>query len=1112
MNSYVLGLDIGITSVGYGVIDLKTNNFVDYGVRLFKEGTAAENEARRSARGRRRLLSRRKNRLEDMRNLLKKYQIIDENFKPLSNVYELRNKGLSTSLTNDELASALLHLTKHRGSVLDTVEDDEEAAKDSEKTKAVLGTNAKLLAQGRYVCQLQLERLQSEGKVRGHANNFKTTDYIEEANEILKHQNIDEKLKEKIIEIIQRKRAYYEGPGSEKSPTPYGRFIEVDGQIQQIDLIEKMRGKCSVYPNESRAPKMSLSAELFNFLNDLNNLTVDGEKLTTEEKNQILKVVSQKGSITLKQVAKLLEVEEDSFAGYRIDKSNKPLLTEFKGYKKVKKIFKECGEDISFHDYEKIDFIIEIITKQKGMQERKTSLENSKYTFTNTLLDKLVLMNGVSGYHALSFKALRELNKELYMTDMNQMQILHQMNLFDKNRISHKGRNNIMADETAILSPVARRAQNETFKVINELRKKYGEFDSIVIEMTRDKNSVEQAKKQRESQRYFEGLNKEVNRILEEYGYDADKVNGKTKTKLRLYMEQDGKSAYTLQPLDIRRIISDPTYTEIDHVIPVSISLDDSLNNKVLITRMENQLKGQMTPIEAYQKGKFAGSGCTLTEYIENVKNNKKYSNKKRGNLLFKEDITKFSVIQQFINRNLVDTSYACLVVLNTLSDYFKDNGIDTKVHTVVGKLTNKLRQQIQLEKIRDEDYLHHAVDALIVASIKKMGLLNSYLMKYTFDKLYDEMTGEVKEVPEDKAFFDEKYISFIVNLKTLYMQSNQYYRGILERKEMVYAPIKISHKINTKPNRQVADETIYSTRNIDNKEMIVQKYKDIYEPKFDKLTNDTLSGVTEQKYLMARNDPQTFDILKQIVMHHFDEFKDSKEHYKKEVKKGVVTYKLVGDNPLYLYKEEFGPVRKSSKKGNGPVITSMKYVDRQLGSHIDISKNYDVKNKKVILKQVSPYRTDIYLCSDGKYRFVTVRYKDVFYKKEKQKYVIDANWYVEEKKRKKIDENANFICSLHRDELIGIVRKAGEKYIYDESTEHGGEVKYHDGIHPEILKFTATNDDERGYIELKPIFTYCKKQLKPAILNCVEVSKYATDVLGNLYKVKQNILKLEFE
>lgn len=43
MGRLVLGLDIGITSVGYGVIDIDKYEFVDYGVRLFKEGTAAEN-------------------------------------------------------------------------------------------------------------------------------------------------------------------------------------------------------------------------------------------------------------------------------------------------------------------------------------------------------------------------------------------------------------------------------------------------------------------------------------------------------------------------------------------------------------------------------------------------------------------------------------------------------------------------------------------------------------------------------------------------------------------------------------------------------------------------------------------------------------------------------------------------------------------------------------------------------------------------------------------------------------------------------------------------------------------------------------------------------------
>ena len=71
MAKLVLGLDIGITSVGYGIIDIENNLFVDYGVRLFKEGTAADNEKRRNARGRRRLTRRKANRIGDMQKLLK---------------------------------------------------------------------------------------------------------------------------------------------------------------------------------------------------------------------------------------------------------------------------------------------------------------------------------------------------------------------------------------------------------------------------------------------------------------------------------------------------------------------------------------------------------------------------------------------------------------------------------------------------------------------------------------------------------------------------------------------------------------------------------------------------------------------------------------------------------------------------------------------------------------------------------------------------------------------------------------------------------------------------------------------------------------------------------
>ena len=1110
MTKYVLGLDIGITSVGYGVIDIESGNFIDYGVRLFKEGTAAENQKRRESRSHRRLLRRKSTRLEDMKKVLRQSGILNDSYTPQQNVYEIRCRGLSECLSNDELAAAILHLTKHRGSTLETVEESAEAQADAESLKATLNENTKELSCGKYICEIQLERLKDSGKVHGHKNNFRTDDYVKELNQILSNQNISEDVKNTIVEIISRRRAYYEGPGSEISPTPYGRFIEVDGHVEIVDLIEKMRGKCSLFKEEFRAPKLSVTAELFNFLNDLNNLSIDHEKLSCCQKEGILSIVSKKMGITPKQIAKYLGVSEDEISGFRIDTKDKNIVTEFKGYKKLKKILEKYDYQISLKDYEMLDHISEILTKKKGIEERREALKKVEYDFSEGCIEELANTTGFTTYHSFSFKAMRLLNEELYKTDMNQMQLIHMMKLKDDSCSTFKGKQNVEMDDEAILSPVACRAQRETFKVINALRKQYGEFDSIVIEMTRDKNSDDCKKRIRDKQKALGNLNKEVDKLLKDSGRDPEKVNAKVKSKIRLYLQQDGKSVYTLQSLDLARVIQDESYTEIDHIIPISISLDDSQNNKVLALHSENQVKGNLTPIQAFDLGKFNGMGCSKTEYVANVMSNKKWSRAKRANLLNVEDITKYSVMKEFINRNLVDTSYACRIVLNTLSEYFKVNNIDTKVHTVRGKLTDLFRRRVHFDKDRDDDYLHHAMDALIVASIKKMNLLNGYLAKWDLNTMYDEVTGELKEIPGEDTFFDARYIQYIQDLKMIYNESVQFYNGVISEDDMVCKPIKISHKIDTKPNRQIADETIYSTRNVDGIDYVVQKYKDIYDPKFTKLTDDIVNG-NEQKYLMAKYDPQTFTMIKDIIMNHFDQFKDSDEYYKKKEKKGKVIYELVGENPLTQYRGEFGPVRKYSKKGNGPVISQMKYSDEKLGNHIDITPD-SAKNKKVILKQISPYRTDFYHCSDGKFRFVTVRYKDVRFNKSIKKYIIDEKWYFDEKARKKVDENAEFVCSLHHDELIGIVKKEDSKYIYDASTEGDGDTLLHDGIYPEILKFTATNNDTSGTIEVKPIFKYCKKQLKSTVASSVDIKKFATDVLGNMYEVKDNRLKLEWQ
>lgn len=1111
-NKYVLGLDIGISSCGYGIIDLETGKFVDYGVRLFKEGTAEDNVKRRDARSRRRLTSRRHTRIMDMQKLLKENGIMSNDYHPLQNVYELRCKGLNEKLTNDELTAAVLHITKHRGSVIETVEEDVKKSDDELSLKATLQHNEQLIKQGKYICQIQLDNLNNKDHIRGHENNFSTKDYVNELNEILHHQDLDEPLIQKIIDIVARRRAYYEGPGSEKSPTPYGRFIEVDGQIKEIDLIEKMRGKCSVFPDELRAPKMAVTADLFNFLNDMNNLTVDGDKLSPEEKKGVLTIVSQKGNITLRQLAKELNVDEVDIKDYRIDKNQKAIFTEFKGYKKIKSILEKEGYSISLNDYEMLDGIIEILTNKKGIQERKDCLYHLEYKLSDSTVDTLANTTGITGYHSLSFKALNLLNKELFESEMNQMQLLHELKLFDKNRVSHKGKKNIEADSEAILSPVAKRAQNETFKVVNALRKKYGEFDSIVVEMTRDKNSVEKKKRISNYQKNRENGSKEMDKLLNEKGYDPTKINGKTRMKISLYLQQGGKSAYTFEPLDLNRVIKDPKYTEIDHIIPISISLDDSQNNKVLALHSENQVKGNLTPFMAYAANKFNGMGCSYSEFKKNVLSNDNIPYKKKLNLLNEENITKEEVAKKFINRNLVDTSYACRVVLNTLSDYFKDNEINTKVHTINGRVTDLFRKKIHLEKDRDEDYLHHAVDALIVASVKKMNLLNGYLAKqeHDFNGLYNEETGEIITIPDDKVFFDERYIQYIVNLKTLYQESNQYYNRMIDKEDMHFNPIKISHKVNTKPNRQIANETIYSTRNVDGTDYLIERIPNIYDSKDKRLVEDILNG-NDTKYLMSKHDPQTFDLIRDIVKYHYEQFKSDSKMYKVTKKKDKEIITLVGENPLTKYKEENGSIRKYSKKGNGPEIVTMKFESEVLGNHLDISSNYHTNNKKVILKQIKTYRTDFYKCADGKFRFVTIYFKDVSFNRTKGTYVIDRKWYDGEKEKKRIKSTDKFLFSMHRDELLGVVKEQGQPYFYDVYDEVADKKILHDGVNPEILLFALTGDDKKNVINLYPMFAYKKRQQK-VITTAKDIRKYATDVLGNLYEVKDNKLKLEFK
>ena len=152
---YRIGLDIGITSVGWSAIEDDANGnpirIIDLGSRIFdvaenpKDGSALA-KVRRDARGLRRRLRRKRHRVERTKRLLEKYNIITKkelqdmytNYKFQYNVYELRVQALDEKLTNRELSRVLISFVKKRGykSNSKSEETNKEAGKLLTATKA----------------------------------------------------------------------------------------------------------------------------------------------------------------------------------------------------------------------------------------------------------------------------------------------------------------------------------------------------------------------------------------------------------------------------------------------------------------------------------------------------------------------------------------------------------------------------------------------------------------------------------------------------------------------------------------------------------------------------------------------------------------------------------------------------------------------------------------------------------------------------------------------------------------------------------------------------------------------------------------------------------------
>ena len=1123
-NDVSVGFDIGIASVGVAVVDTKTGEILESFVKLFSEGSADKNAERRGFRQSRRLKNRRKNRLQDTNKVLAELGFIDadkaglkaaaeEILKHNQDPYDYRVRGLEEKLTSGEIVAAVRSLVTNRG-ISYNLKDvaDEEGGTDYQRSLSKNQAELKDKTPG----QIQLERLQKYGKVRGKVqvsddetllNVFPTSAYKDELSRILEKQAefypqlTEDKIAE-LVKILTRKREYYVGPGSEKSRTEYGIY-RTDGKTLD-NLFEVLIGKDKYFPEEQRAAGNSYTAQYFNMLNDLNTVRVtsteDG-RLTLEQKQALIqKIMATKGRINMpKEIAKVAGVELEGVSGLRIDKDGKPLFSTMPVYRKVKKVFGEQGIDVDKwpagleegqdNFWDDVAYVVSLNTENGEIRKQLNSDDFKKYSFLDEELKDAIIENknafaldSNNKWHRFSLKTMHLLIQEMSVISKNQMEVLLDLGLLKKDDDSQKGKFvNVEKVADEIYNPVVRKSVRQALKAYNAVIDKYENISYVVVELPREKNSDDEKKKITDIQKENEA---EKNAALKEFAKKLSMSEDavitqyrKTKGlafKVRLWYQQNGICPYSGNEIKAEDLLYSPDKFEIDHIIPISVSFNDSTSNKVLCYAEMNQEKGQRTPKGLFDLGK--GQGYAVMK--ETIQKNKRMSKAKKDNLLSQIDLEDVEVKRGFISRNLVDTQYASRVVLNALQSFIRTNGLDTKVTVVRGAFTAQLRRKWDIYKTR-ETHHHHAKDAAIIAVtpfLKLWGkgrtLIPNEMKDAELSTVIDIETGEIID---DKTFESKLY--------------QEVFPGFNDRVRKLDDKIKFKYQVDKKNNRKVSDATIYSVRKKPaakgkDAEYILGKIKDIYSKdgyaKFKKLYDKD-----KTVFLMYNIDPKTFEILEYIM----SQYPDSIENVKGKEEK---------ISPFELYRQENGKIRKYSKKGNGPEITSIKYYDSKYkGSGIDITPN-NAKNKHVVLQSLNPWRTDVYYNKEKDiYEIMGIKYSNlVFYK---GKYGIRKNLYATIRENEDVSKNSEFVYSLYRNDIVKVISDKGEK-VFRFSSRSQPNVKNYVEFKPLDKDKFLPSEDTIIYGTVAKSGRFIKKFAQEGWI----VLKGNTDELGNTYFTKK--------
>lgn len=764
----VWGFDIGTTSVGFSVVRLDEDkgdgSIVHEGVRIFPEGRTEDkleprNQARRAARLLRRQVRRRRLRRRFLREAFAGASLLpsfgtpdwDAFMNERVDPYLLRARGLRERLEPLQIGRALYHLCHRRGFLsARRIEErpQEKKARDKEEGPIKLDINKlreKLegLPLGEFLYLADLEKDERDRAMNGWELRNKYLSALNKPERIRGRHLSREMVMDEFDRIWEKQIEFH----------PDILTAELKENIRTILLYQRpifwrlqTVGSCWLEPGEPVCPKGSWLGQQFVMLQHVNNLRLrfSGQPLRPldkEERSVLLEKLQRQDKMEFGGVRAALR---KLWKGRGLDA--KPEINFETGDEKrmlgnvvEAKLAEAFGSDWETHParerlrQETYPRLFAVYNRQVGNKRielhrkdlfkdeiapaRIRFIEGAQKDFgiTREQAEKLAEFEPPPGWLRFSEKAIRNLlphlEKGLGLNIVG--------GALDQAYPHWKGKSLEALDRLPshpklmpiLRNPSVNRALNQLRKVVNNLLSVYGKPDFIRIELLRE---LKKTKKQRlEISSRYGKHRKSREAAKDDLKENGVQPKGEAVDKWVLWKESDDYCPYTGRKISFADLFQHGEF-QVEHIFPLSRSLDNNLLNKTLCATDVNKDKGDQTPFEYFRNRpeKWEEIKDRLQRWVDAGK----FPKEKMENFLRQD----YPEGQEFLeDRQKADSSYIAVEARKFLAR------LGVPVEVVNGQVTAQLRSRWGLDAILNPgnpgvknraDHRHHAVDALAVA------------------------------------------------------------------------------------------------------------------------------------------------------------------------------------------------------------------------------------------------------------------------------------------------------------------------------------------------------------------------------------------------------------